>query len=466
MANEPIPRLRTDLEVQHGDDGTVDVRDPHLLQVFTLPAEDFELARAFDGKRTAAELHAQLKTDNRRATRRQIQRVAEELQGIFLLDTAEAWQQEPVVENTAPEPQVSPTHRKLRVLPIAQSDARWSCHACGSCCHGLAVEITPEEESRIDPNLYRDILGDRHFALDAFIDPEEKAVRVLRQRPEQNEACVFLMPDGLCAVHARQGMEAKPDACQIFPHVVLQIPGQKPRLALRLNCETMHETFEAGPQIQGAVHDAMRVLETSPSHLLPKTTRYFGKERTFAEVDAKLDRLYALLYEGGLHVENLDRIDRLLFRGRVGRARQRYGERMLSYLEEEEQTPVPLEGGGYGQQVRRLRRGKEAFMAIRDGRPLPRLPVRIEKFFLGQIRNALYGCGPWNLPDAGYATVALMLSLEAMMHAVGPKGRLKTANTAFIVMSGPILEMTAHAWPVLEAIDPRHARWLRSRKEV
>ncbi|MEM7677786.1 MAG: YkgJ family cysteine cluster protein [Myxococcota bacterium] len=462
MANEPIPRLRPDLEIQPSDNGTVDVRDPHLLQVFTIPAEDFELARLFDGKQTAEELHAQLKRRNTRASRGRILQVAEELQDIFLLETEDVWKQSPVVENTAPWPQLEPTERKLRVLPVAQPDARWTCHACGSCCHGLAVEITSEEEARIDADLYRDLLEDKHFAVDAFIDPEQPAVRVLRQRKEDNEACVFLTDDGLCSVHARQGMEAKPDACQIFPHVVLQVPGQKPRLSLRLNCETMHETFEAGPQIQGEVKEVIRVLETSPSHRVPKKTQYLGRERSFAEVDERFDRLYAMLYEGGLTVENLDRIDRTLFRGRVGRARPRFGAGMLQYLEDEEHSRVPVEGGGYVQQIKRLTRGKEAFRAMQDGQPVPRVTSRVEKFLIGQMRNALYGCGPWNLPDAGYASIGLMLALEAMLHAIGPRGRLKTANTAFIVMSGPILEMTAHAWPVLESIDARHARRLRA----
>ena len=461
MADEPIPALRNDLEVQRGEDGTVDVRDPFLLQVFTLPADDFDVARHFNGKRTAEEVFARMKAQDRRMTRRRIRRVAEELQDIFLLDTDDVWRQEPVIENTSPWTQVAPSRQKLKVLPVAQPEARWACHACGACCHGLAVEITPEEEERIDPALYEDILGDRHFAVHAFIDPDQKAKRVLRQRADDNEACVFLLPDGLCAVHARQGMRAKPDACQIFPHVVVQVPGQKPRLTLRLNCETMHETFEAGPQIQGDVAEVVRILQTSPSHRLPKKSQYFGRERLSTEVDAVFQRLYALMYEGGLRRDNLDRIDRLLFRGRVGRARVRYGERMLQYLVEEEHSDVPVEGGGYGSQVRRLRRGREAFEAMRDDLPLPRMAPRVERFLMGQMRNAMYGCGPWNLPDAGYAAVALMLSLEAMMHAIGSKGRLKTANVAFIVMSGPILEMTAHAWPVLEAVDPRHARQLR-----
>lgn len=461
MANAPIPALRPDLEVQPGDDGTVDVRDPHLLQVFTLPVDDYELAQHFDGKRTADEVYAQLKQKNRRTTRRRIERVAEELQDIFLLDTAEVWRQEPVVENTSPWTQVGLSHRRLKVLPTAQPEARWACHACGACCHGLAVEISPEEEARIDPSLYEDLLDGRSFVVEAFIDPDQPAARVLRQRADDNEACVFLMPDGLCAVHARQGMQAKPDACQIFPHVVLQVPGQPPRLTLRLNCETMHETFEAGPQIQSQAPEVLRILETSPSHRVPKTTQYFDKERPFEEVEAKLHRLYALLYEGGLTPESLDRIDRLLFRGRVSRARQRYGERMLRYLHEEENSAVRVEGGGYVQQIKKLRRGREAFRAMSARVPPPRVPERVEKFLIGQVRNALYGCGPWNMPDAGYAVVALMLCLEAMLHAVGPRGRLKTANTAFIVMSGPILEMTAHAWPVLEAVDPRHARRLR-----
>lgn len=465
MANEPIPPLRSDLEIQRGDNGTVDVRDPHLIQVFTLPAEDFELARFFDGKRTADEVHAELKAKDRPATRRRIERVAEELQDIFLLDTAEVWKQEPVVENTAPCPQLAPTRRKLRVLPTAQPEARWTCHACGACCHGLAVEITEEEEARIDPSLYGDILGDRHFAVDAFIDPDQPAARVLRQRFEDNQACVFLMEDGLCAVHSRQGKHAKPDACQIFPHVVLQVPGGRPRLALRLNCETMHETSEAGPQIQTEAAEVLHILKTSPSHRVPKSTLFLGKVRTFEEVNAIFERLYGMLYEGGVRVDSLDRIDRKLFRGRVGRARSRFGARMLEYLEEEQNSPVRLEGGGYTRQVRRLRRGVDAFKAMERGLSLPPLPERVEKFFVGQMRNALYGCGPWNLPDTGFAAVGLMLALEAMAHAVGSKGRLKTANTAFIVFSGPILEMTAHAWPVLEAIDPVHARRLRSREE-
>ena len=371
-----------------------------------------------------------------------------------------------MVENTAPWPQFEPTNRRLKVLPVAQPKARWACHACGSCCHGLAVEITPEEEARIDPSLYRDILGKKHFAVDAFIDPDAPAARVLRQRPEDQEACVFLMDDGLCAVHARQGMEAKPDACQIFPHVVLQVPGEKPRLSLRLNCETMHETFEAGPQIQGYAESVVRILATSPSHQVPKTTEFFGVEVPFAEVDASFKRLYALLYEGGLRADNLGRIDRGLFRGRVKRSRVRYGTRMLQYLDEEENGPIPVEGGGYVQQIKRVKRGRQAFQAMAEDQPLPRVPERVEEFLIGQMRNALYGCGPWNLPDTGFAAVGLMLSLEAIMHAIGPKGRLKTANTAFIVMSGPILEMTAHAWPVLEAIDARHARRLRSQMEV
>ena len=44
----------------------------------------------------------------------------------------------------------------------------------------------------------------------------EPVKRVLRQRAEDKEACIFLAPNGLCYVHARQGMEAKPNACQML----------------------------------------------------------------------------------------------------------------------------------------------------------------------------------------------------------------------------------------------------------
>lgn len=45
--------------MHHRNNGTVDVRDPHLLQIYTLDADDYRVAEHFDGS-PAAELAQKL----------------------------------------------------------------------------------------------------------------------------------------------------------------------------------------------------------------------------------------------------------------------------------------------------------------------------------------------------------------------------------------------------------------------
>ncbi len=457
----PIPALRRDLEVQPRRDGTVDVRDPFLLQIYTLDAEDFALAQHFDGRRDVRALLERLKKKQLAVTAQRIRSVAKDFDEISLLDTPAVWKKKPEVENTTPHSQLISTERRPSQLPVFQEEARWSCHACGACCHGLVVEISREEESRIDAKLYPDLLGAEHFAEDAFIDPDQPAKRVLRQRREAGAACIFLMPDGLCAVHARQGMESKPDACQIFPHMLLQLPQQPPRLGMRVNCASMHQSFEDGASVGEAIPHVLRILETSPSHRIGRTLEWFKREVPVSEVDAIFGAVLKLLEERPLDAETLALIDRRYAGGRVARARRAFGTSMLEYLRAEASAEIPVDEGALVEQVKKVERGRDALAAMRAGRAVPRVPARVERFLKKQLGHVLYVFGPANLPDAGFGFVSLLLLLEAVLHAVGPRGRLKTANTAFLVFTGPLLETTTHAWPVLEAIDGRYAQKLK-----
>lgn len=457
---EPIPVLRTDLELGPRGRPYVDVRDPRLLNVYTLEGSYLDIADAFDGRRGADEVRRALRERGLKVDEAAVVEAAEALEALLLLDTAEARAAEPSVENSAPHALLDAVDKPLKRLPVIQPDTRWSCHACGACCHGLAVELSEAEEARIDASLYQDVLKGEPFAVDAFIDPELPAQRILRQR-EPDQACVFLSEDGLCLVHARQGMTLKPDACQIFPYAVVHIPKQAPRLAVRTNCHTMHETWKTGEAAEAALPEIRRLMNTHAAQRAPKKARFFGKELGIDKVVGKLDRASAVLEADGVGPASLAALDEKILKGRARASRKAFGRALLAYAREEREGEVPVEAGGLWEHLSVLRSPLAALESMGRGKNPPAARPEVARFLARQARLALHGLGPLNLPDAGVGLVGLVLALEACLHAVGEKGRLPRANRAFMAYTAPILENTAHAWPLIEAIDPDFASTLR-----
>lgn len=445
-------------------DGTIDVRDPHLLQIFTLEAEELEVARRFDGKNTAKDHAKALRAtgNGHRETRpKDVLRIAKELRALSLLDLPEVWQKAPMIDNATPYTIIESSHKKLKVLPEPEAHARWSCGACGACCHGLAVEVNAEEEARIDVSLYQDVLEGESFVEEAFIDPDRPASRILRQRHDKGGACVFLGDDGLCVVHARQGMEAKPDACQIFPNMVIHVPGKRARLAMRTNCRTMHESFETGQAVEEHRDHVLRLLETSGGYKIPKKVPFFGKKATYERSERVRARFNEVFEAEGVNAASIRKLDVELMGGRVTKARKRFGKKLLAYLASETDGDVQVEQGSLSAYFRPLKRGRSALEAMAKGKDAPEAPDVVQRFLRAQMRNVLYAGGPMTMPDAGFGHAALLLALEGVLHTVGKKGTLKTANDAFIAFTVPIIETTAHAWPILDALDRAYADRLR-----
>ncbi len=456
-----IPQLRDDLEVQARDQGMVDIRDPHLLRIYSISEVDYRIARYFDHEKDAEKVFKALPRELRKQVNLEwVESVAEELDELYLLDTEEAWAQEP--EGTGPPPSLlRDTRRKVRSKPAADDSARWSCHACGKCCHGLVVELTEEEESRIDVELYRDIVGkDGHFAEDSFIDPDSSAKRVLKQRTDEGYACIFLQDDGLCAVHARQGMEAKPDPCQIFPYSLIHLPKGKPRISMRTSCHTMHETYLTGEASRESIPEVLRVLNTSSALAVPKKVPFFGQERNFSEVDEICLQIKAFAEEEGINPDSLDEIDHRWLNGRVADSISSFGDKLQEYVAAEK-ADIPIEVGSLEAHLKVFPKYSHALKMMSAGIE-PEFPRdKVSQFLARQFGHALYGAGAFNLPDTGYALVALVLALHACLHGVGPKGQLRSANKAYIAFTIPVLENTSHIWPVLEAIDMDYAQKLK-----
>ena len=101
-------------------------------------------------------------------------------------------------------------------LPIIVLDnhEKWDCHMCGMCCRGSLVPLSKADVERLRNQKWEE-------------EPDYRNVRIMvRQRGKQNSfrlahrpdgSCVFLGEDGLCRIHAKLGLEAKPTICQTFP---------------------------------------------------------------------------------------------------------------------------------------------------------------------------------------------------------------------------------------------------------
>ena len=393
-------RLRADLDVLMTRDGTAQIRDGLLLWIHELPSDDWKAAQALDGPP---------------------------------LNRA------PQAAPPAPWSQVEPAPEGRRRYAKARGAPRWSCGACGACCRGLTVEVTPAEEARIDPALYSDVLDDGVFTKDEFIDPELPAARVLRHRPDGG--CIFLGDDDLCLIHRRQGAEFKPDPCRTFPLVGLVVPNGPARLTLRANCATMYESFESGAVIEDA--DLVQARAEVASLSAPARVQVFERRWSFARWDRLCDEVMSAFEQGGL-AAGLRAIDQASG-GRMRRRRAAFARAVLG--------AAPETGPAHP----RL----ERIEAMADGLPPPDLLPRTEAYLVRQVVQAVYAQGPLQVPDAGYGLTALGLAMEGVMHVVGSRGRLPGAHRAFVALSGPLLEDTAQVWPYLEGVAPRWAARLK-----
>jgi Fe-S-cluster containining protein len=119
----------------------------------------------------------------------------------------------------------------IRTLPI---DERWDCTGCGLCCRGNIVPLDERDLKKL-----REQAWDQHpdFQGVQTVVREPTSGKTHRLAQRADGSCVFLRPDGLCAIHKAFGLKEKPLVCQTYP--LQLIPLEKHAiLTLRRSCPT------------------------------------------------------------------------------------------------------------------------------------------------------------------------------------------------------------------------------------
>ncbi len=101
-------------------------------------------------------------------------------------------------------------------LPIValKSEEKWDCHQCGFCCRGTLIPLSRLDAERLQSQGWESEPEFRNQIITVVDRTAESGTR-LAQRADGT--CVFLKEDGLCRIHSKFGIEAKPIVCQTFP---------------------------------------------------------------------------------------------------------------------------------------------------------------------------------------------------------------------------------------------------------
>ncbi|HVJ81933.1 MAG TPA: YkgJ family cysteine cluster protein, partial [Planctomycetia bacterium] len=175
----------------------------------------------------------------------------------------------------------------FRTLPLLE---RWDCHTCGVCCRGHTVLLDDEDLAKLRSQRWED-------------RPEFAGITVIRrlgmfsrqqvvaQRPDG--ACVFLMDDNRCRIHAEFGEPAKPWACRMFPYQVLPVDGEV-RVTMRRTCPSAaaNRGRPLSAQLESVRELAPKALPDRPP---PPPEITSGRRRDWRATRALTDRLESLL---------------------------------------------------------------------------------------------------------------------------------------------------------------------------
>jgi len=139
----------------------------------------------------------------------------------------------------------------IRNLPVLQN---WDCHQCGSCCTDYWVPVSDEERARIEAQGWHN--EPEYKGVKLFVGYGPPWRRKYRLAQTAGDRCIFLNDQGLCKIHAKFGLEAKPFACRLYPYILVP-HGDHWRVSMRFACPSA--TANKGRSLEAA-QDELNLL--------------------------------------------------------------------------------------------------------------------------------------------------------------------------------------------------------------
>ncbi len=181
-------------------------------------------------------------------------------------------------------------------LPIVtlRNEERWDCQQCGYCCRGSLILLSVEDAQRLRSQRWDE---QPEYEKTRIMIPNKNAGSAFRLAHRDDGTCIFLSQDGLCRIHTKFGIEAKPTVCRTFPMQL--IPHEKQAvLTYRRACPSAAAdqgtlARERVGLIKQMVRDGGLKAESTTPPLLKS-----GERRNWKTIRIVLETLGELLRDG------------------------------------------------------------------------------------------------------------------------------------------------------------------------
>lgn len=202
--------------------------------------------------------------------------------------------------------------RPLQALPVIQN---WDCHQCGNCCTDYVVPVSEVEKKRIEGQGWEQLPEFAGKPLFVRHSPWWKFWKKKYRLRTRDDHCIFLDDKGLCKIHGKYGVDAKPFACRLYPFILVPA-GDAWRVSMRYACpsatanlgrsltqqkqdiqsyaEEMEHWDE--PEIQAATTSTARAVEESRRKRLPQLQG--STKLSWEDLDHLLKVLVSLIRDG------------------------------------------------------------------------------------------------------------------------------------------------------------------------
>jgi len=159
---------------------------------------------------------------------------------------------------------------KLTVL----SGENFTCQSCTLCCRSWHVQLMPGERERIESLNWPDDDPIRNQKITFHHGGQTFLAR------REDGACIFLDDaNGLCRIHERFGMDAKPLGCRIFPFQIAPTFENEFTVTGRFDCPTIRKNQGAPYSDEQSNLKRYASQLTKSIGLAPPTCSFFDREQ-------------------------------------------------------------------------------------------------------------------------------------------------------------------------------------------